>query len=171
MDLGDIIGATGYVFVTKTGETSLHASTVTLLAKSLKPLPVVKRDESGQVFDAVTDPEFRYRQRYADLIINPEVKERLIKFTTSDFSRVTYTEAVEIEKKYKELHKGIYAWGDSVFNASIKTGYIESVAGWKLKLPKFDEFLELQKIIKAFENGKITFTDKIYVNILISLLV
>jgi lysyl-tRNA synthetase class 2 len=81
LDLGDIIGATGYVFTTKTGEISLHASTLTLLAKSLKPLPVVKRDESGQVFDAVTDPEFRYRQRYADLIINPEVKDTFTKRT------------------------------------------------------------------------------------------
>ena len=81
MDLGDILGATGYVFVTKTGETSLHASTITLLAKSLKPLPVVKRDEDGPVFDAVTDPEFRYRQRYADLIINPDVKETFVKRT------------------------------------------------------------------------------------------
>lgn len=81
MDLGDIIGATGYVFITKTGETSLHASTVTLLAKSLKPLPVVKRDEEGNTFDAVTDPEFRYRQRYADLIINPNVKETFAKRT------------------------------------------------------------------------------------------
>ena len=81
LDLGDIIGATGYVFTTKTGETSLHASTITLLAKSLKPLPVVKRDETGQVFDAVTDPEFRYRQRYADLIINPAVKDTFTKRT------------------------------------------------------------------------------------------
>jgi lysyl-tRNA synthetase class 2 len=81
MDLGDILGATGYVFITKTGEISLHASTITLLAKSLKPLPVVKRDEDGHVFDAVTDPEFRYRQRYADLIINPDVKETFVKRT------------------------------------------------------------------------------------------
>jgi lysyl-tRNA synthetase class 2 len=81
MDLGDILGATGHVFVTKTGETSLHANSITLLAKSLKPLPVVKRDEDGHVFDAVTDPEFRYRQRYADLIINPDVKETFVKRT------------------------------------------------------------------------------------------
>lgn len=81
MDLGDLLGATGYVFITKTGEISLHANTITLLAKSLKPLPVVKRDEDGHVFDAVTDPEFRYRQRYADLIINPDVKETFIKRT------------------------------------------------------------------------------------------
>ena len=81
MDLGDIIGSTGYVFTTKTGETSVHSNTITLLAKSLKPLPVVKRDEAGQVFDAVTDPECRYRQRYADLIINPEVKDTFTKRT------------------------------------------------------------------------------------------
>ncbi|MDQ2751694.1 MAG: lysine--tRNA ligase [Bacteroidota bacterium] len=73
-DLGDFIGATGFVFITRTGEISVHAQTVTLLAKSLKPLPVVKRDEQGNVYDAVSDPEFKYRQRYADLIINPDVK-------------------------------------------------------------------------------------------------
>lgn len=75
LDLGDFIGVTGFVFVTKTGETSIHAQSLTLLAKSLKPLPVVKRDEEGNVFDEVTDPEFKYRQRYADLVINPQVKE------------------------------------------------------------------------------------------------
>jgi lysyl-tRNA synthetase, class II len=82
IDLGDIIGVTGFAFITKTGETSIHAQTITLLNKSLKPLPVVKRDEEGHVFDAVTDPEFRYRQRYADLIINPHVRETFVKRTT-----------------------------------------------------------------------------------------
>jgi len=81
IDLGDIIGVTGFIFITKTGEISVHAKTFTLLSKSLKPLPVVKRDESGHVYDAVTDPEFRYRQRYADLIINPEVKNTFFKRT------------------------------------------------------------------------------------------
>ncbi len=81
LDLGDIIGVTGYAFITKTGETSIHTQTLTLLTKSLKPLPVIKRDEEGKVFDAVTDPEFRYRQRYADLIINPEVKNVFVKRT------------------------------------------------------------------------------------------
>jgi len=81
LDLGDYIGAQGYVFITKTGETSLHTQTLTLLSKSLKPLPVVKRDDEGNVFDEVTDPEFRYRQRYADLIINPGVKETFTKIT------------------------------------------------------------------------------------------
>jgi lysyl-tRNA synthetase, class II len=82
IDLGDIIGVTGFVFRTKMGEISVHAKTFTLLTKSLKPLPVVKRDEEGHVFDAVTDPEFRYRQRYADLIINPTVKDTFVKRTT-----------------------------------------------------------------------------------------
>lgn len=81
LDLGDIIGCTGFVFVTKTGEISVHAKTITLLTKCLKPLPVVKRDEAGNVFDEVTDPEFRYRQRYADLIINPQVKDTFVKIT------------------------------------------------------------------------------------------
>ena len=81
IDLGDIIGVTGFVFITRTGETSIHAKSFTLLTKSLKPLPVVKRDEEGNVYDEVTDPEFRYRQRYADLIINPEVKNTFLKRT------------------------------------------------------------------------------------------
>jgi Lysyl-tRNA synthetase (class II) len=80
IDMGDIIGVKGYVFTTKTGEKSIHVKELTLLAKSLKPLPVVKVKE-GETFDAVTDPEFRYRQRYADLIVNPEVKEVFVKRT------------------------------------------------------------------------------------------
>ncbi|MEO6167488.1 MAG: lysine--tRNA ligase [Chitinophagales bacterium] len=74
LDLGDFIGVTGYVFVTKTGETSIHVKSLKLLSKSLKPLPVVKEKE-GQVFDEVTDPELRYRQRYVDLNVNPHSKE------------------------------------------------------------------------------------------------
>ncbi|MBK7561179.1 MAG: lysine--tRNA ligase [Chitinophagaceae bacterium] len=80
IDIGDIIGVKGYAFITKTGETSVHIKELTLLSKSLRPLPIVKEAE-GQVFDAVTDPEFKYRQRYADLIINPSVKETFLKRT------------------------------------------------------------------------------------------
>jgi lysyl-tRNA synthetase, class II len=80
LDIGDIIGVKGYVFTTKTGETSIHVKEFVLLTKSLKPLPIVKEAE-GHMFDAVTDPEFRYRQRYADLIVNPHVKEVFIKRT------------------------------------------------------------------------------------------
>ena len=75
LDIGDIIGVKGYVFTTKTGEISIHVSSFKLLSKALKPLPVVKTDADGNSFDEVTDPEFRYRQRYVDLIINPKVKK------------------------------------------------------------------------------------------------
>jgi lysyl-tRNA synthetase, class II len=80
VDIGDIIGVKGFVFTTKTGETSIHVSELKMLSKSLKPLPVVKEKE-GETFDEVTDAEFRYRQRYADLIVNPHVKETFIKRT------------------------------------------------------------------------------------------
>src|SRR5215467_7115079 len=79
-DIGDIIGVKGYVFTTKTGETSVHVHELNFLAKALRPLPIVKEKE-GETFDAVTDPEFRYRQRYADLVVNPQVKETFIKRT------------------------------------------------------------------------------------------
>jgi lysyl-tRNA synthetase, class II len=78
-DLGDFIGIKGYAFYTQVGECSVHVTELTLLSKSLKPLPVVKRDDEGNVFDEVTDPEFRYRQRYADLVVNPAVRETFIK--------------------------------------------------------------------------------------------
>jgi lysyl-tRNA synthetase class 2 len=80
LDIGDIIGIKGYVFTTKTGETSIHVKEFSILTKSLSPLPVVKQKD-GESFDEVTDPEFRYRQRYADLIVNPGVKETFIKRT------------------------------------------------------------------------------------------
>jgi lysyl-tRNA synthetase class 2 len=80
LDIGDIIGVKGYGFITKTGETSVHVKEWVLLSKALKPLPVV-REKDGETFDAVTDPEFRYRQRYVDLIINPTVRDTFIKRT------------------------------------------------------------------------------------------
>ena len=79
-DIGDIIGIKGYVFTTKTGETSVHAQELVMLTKSLKPLPVVKEKE-GETFDAVTDLEFKYRQRYVDLVINPDVRDTFMKRT------------------------------------------------------------------------------------------
>lgn len=74
IDIGDIIGIKGYVFKTKMGETSVHVSEFSILCKSLRPLPIVK-EKDGEVFDAVIDPDLRYRQRYVDLIVNPQVKE------------------------------------------------------------------------------------------------
>ena len=78
LDIGDVIGIKGFAFITQTGQLSVHAKELTLLSKSLRVLPIVK-EQDGQVFDAVTDPELRYRQRYVDLIINPQVKETFIK--------------------------------------------------------------------------------------------
>ncbi len=78
LDIGDIIGVKGYVFITKMGETSVHVKEFTLLSKSLRPLPVVK-EKDGAVYDAFTDAEQRYRQRYLDLIVNPEVKDTFVK--------------------------------------------------------------------------------------------
>ena len=80
MDIGDIIGVKGYAFITKTGETSIHVTQLTLLTKSLHPMPVTK-EKDGEVFDAVTDLEFKYRQRYADLIVNPSVRDTFTKIT------------------------------------------------------------------------------------------
>ena len=81
LDLGDFIGVKGYVFKTQVGETSIHVQEFTLLSKSLKPLPLPKTDAEGKIHDAFTDPEMRYRQRYADLVVNPHVKDIFIKRT------------------------------------------------------------------------------------------
>jgi len=78
LDLGDFVGVEGYVFRTQTGEISVHAQSITLLSKSLKPLPVVK-EKDGVTYDAFSDPELRYRQRYVDLLVNPGVKDIFLK--------------------------------------------------------------------------------------------
>lgn len=78
LDIGDIIGIKGFAFVTQTGQTSIHAKELTVLSKSLRVLPIVK-EKDGEVFDAFSDIELRYRQRYVDLIVNPEVRETFIK--------------------------------------------------------------------------------------------
>jgi lysyl-tRNA synthetase class 2 len=80
LDIGDIIGVSGYAFRTQVGEISVHVNELVLLSKSIRPLPVVKEAE-GRVFDAVTDAEYRYRQRYVDLIVNPASRELFRKRT------------------------------------------------------------------------------------------
>jgi lysyl-tRNA synthetase class 2 len=79
LDLGDYIGVKGFGFRTKTGEVSVHVQEIKFLSKSLRPLPIVKRDAEGNVFDAFTDPEQRYRMRYVDMTVNPEVRQIFIK--------------------------------------------------------------------------------------------
>jgi len=80
LDIGDIIGVKGFVFVTQMGETSIHVTKLTVLSKSLRVLPIVK-EKDGQIFDAFTDPEQRYRMRYVDLLVNSQVKDTFIKRT------------------------------------------------------------------------------------------
>lgn len=81
LDIGDIIGVKGFVFRTKTGEITIHCTDFKLLCKALRPLPVVKQDADGKVHDAFTDPEQRYRMRYLDLIVNPQVRDTFVKRT------------------------------------------------------------------------------------------
>ena len=97
LDLGDFVGIKGFVFRTQTGEISVHCKELTVLAKSLKPLPIVK-EKDGQTFDSFDDPELRYRQRYVDLIVNYGVKDTFLKRSTilrtmrAFFDRHGYTE-------------------------------------------------------------------------------
>ncbi len=103
IDLGDFIGIKGTVFVTKVGETSIKVKELTLLSKALKPLPLPKTDADGKVHDAFTDPEMRYRQRYADLVVNPQVKEVFIKRAKLMHAMRTFF----VEKGYYEVETPI----------------------------------------------------------------
>lgn len=106
-DIGDIIGIKGYGFTTQTGEISIHVTEFKILSKSLKPLPIVKEtvDEQGNVHkhDAFTDPEQRYRMRYVDLIVNPEVRETFVKRSRLVNSMRTYLN----DKNYLEVETPI----------------------------------------------------------------
>ena len=99
LDIGDIIGIKGYVFLTQMGEITIHVKEYKLLSKSLKPLPIVK-EKDGKTYDAFTDPEQRYRQRYLDLIVNPQVKETFVqrsKLVNSMRSFLNSSDYVEVE--------------------------------------------------------------------------
>jgi len=103
IDLGDFVGVKGYVFKTQVGEISIHVQEFTLLSKSLKPLPLPKTDADGNVHDAFTDPELRYRQRYVDLVVNPQVKDTFIKRTKTMASMRNFFN----EKGYLEVETPI----------------------------------------------------------------
>ncbi len=102
IDIGDIVGVKGYVFRTKMGEISIHVSELVLLTKSLRPLPVAK-EKDGVMFDAFSDPEQRYRQRYVDLIVNPQVKKAFYQRTQLTNSMRTFLNA----KGYMEVETPI----------------------------------------------------------------
>ena len=100
LDIGDFIGVNGYVFTTKVGEISIHVESFVVLCKSLKPLPLPKTDSNGKIYDSFTDPEKRYRQRYLDLVVNPQVKDVFIKrtqITNSIRSFLNSKEYLEVE--------------------------------------------------------------------------
>ena len=78
LDIGDFVGVEGFAFITNSGEKSVHCQKLTVISKSIRPLPIVK-EKDGKQFDALTDPEVRYRQRYVDLVVNPHVKEVFVK--------------------------------------------------------------------------------------------
>ena len=78
LDIGDFVGVEGFGFITNSGEKSVHCQQFTVISKSIRPLPIVK-EKDGKQFDALTDPEVRYRQRYVDLVVNPHVKEVFVK--------------------------------------------------------------------------------------------
>jgi len=81
LDIGDFVGIEGFVFRTRTGEITVHATSFTLLCKSLRPLPIVKTDAEGNVYDAFVDPELRHRMRYVDLVVNAGIRETFIQRT------------------------------------------------------------------------------------------
>ncbi len=103
LDLGDFIGVRGRAFFTQKEELTIHVTELVLLSKSLKPLPVTKKDAEGNVYDEVSDPELRYRQRYVDLVVNPHVKDAFVKRTQMYTSMRDYLNA----KGYLEVETPI----------------------------------------------------------------
>jgi lysyl-tRNA synthetase class 2 len=103
LDIGDIIGVEGNVFLTKVKEISIRVKKITILSKSLRPLPLPKLDSEGNIYDAFTDPEKRYRQRYVDLVVNPDVKDTFIKRTALTNSMRAYLN----ERGYMEVETPI----------------------------------------------------------------
>ncbi|MEC8273290.1 MAG: lysine--tRNA ligase [Bacteroidota bacterium] len=103
LDIGDFIGVKGYVFTTKVGEISIHVESFVVLSKTLRPLPLPKTDTDGKIYDAFTDPEKRYRQRYVDLIVNPHIKEAFVKRTQLTNSMRSYLN----DKGYLEVETPI----------------------------------------------------------------
>ena len=103
LDIEDFLGVRGYVFTTKVGEISIHVESFVVLSKTLRPLPLPKTDTDGKIYDAFTDPEKRYRQRYVDLVVNPHIKEAFVKRTQLTNSMRSYLN----EKGYLEVETPI----------------------------------------------------------------
>ena len=106
LDIGDFVGIKGFEFRTKMGEISVHAESITLLSKSLRPLPVVKVKD-GVTYDKFSDPELRYRQRYVDLLVNDNVKDNLTKEECNNIKKMIYLLEKQLQKEATENERTI----------------------------------------------------------------
>lgn len=124
LDLGDFIGIEGFVFRTQMGEISIHAKKLTVLSKSIKPLPIVKYKD-GVAYDKFEDPELRYRQRYVDLAVNEEIKDIFIKRSKVYSSMREYFNSKGYMEVETPILQSIAGGGDrtSIHNSPQRTGY------------------------------------------------
>ncbi len=161
MDIGDIIGVDGFVFKTKTGEISVHARSMNLLAKSLRPIPIAKEmiDEEGnkKIYDQFADKELRYRQRYVDLIVNPDVRDVFIKRTSIITALRNYLDEnyfVEVETPVLQpLYGGAAARPFVTYHNSLdRTLYLRIADELYLKRLIVGGFDRVYEISKDFRN-------------------
>lgn len=161
LDIGDIIGVEGYVFKTKTGEISVHTNSLTLLAKSLRPLPIPKEttDEAGNkiIHDQFSDKELRYRQRYLDLVVNPDVREVFVmrsKIISSMRKFLDYYEFLEVETPVLQpLYGGASARPFTTYHNTLDTTlYLRIADELYLKRLIIGGFNGVYEISKDFRN-------------------
>ncbi len=161
LDIGDIIGIEGYVFKTKTGEISVHTNSLTLLAKSLRPLPIPKEttDEAGNkiIHDQFSDKELRYRQRYLDLVVNPDVREVFMKrskIISSMRKFLDYYEFLEVETPVLQpLYGGASARPFTTYHNTLDTTlYLRIADELYLKRLIIGGFNGVYEISKDFRN-------------------
>ena len=161
LDIGDIIGVEGYVFKTKTGEISVHTNSLTLLAKSLRPLPIPKEttDEAGNkiIHDQFSDKELRYRQRYLDLVVNPDVREVFMKrskIISSMRKFLDYYEFLEVETPVLQpLYGGASARPFTTYHNTLDTTlYLRIADELYLKRLIIGGFNGVYEISKDFRN-------------------
>ena len=151
LHLGDFIGVKGFVFKTRTGEITVHVKELTVLAKALRPLPVVKTDDEGNVHDAFTDPEQRYRMRYVDLIVNPGVKETFLKRTRIfDAMRAAFQDAgyLEVDTPGAASHPR-WCCGASVRDAPQRAGRAVLPAHRQRALPEAPDRGRLRRRVRV----------------------
>ncbi len=156
LDIGDYIGINGFVFKTKTGETTIHAKGFTLLSKSLKPLPIVKVDADGNVFDAFSDPEMRFRQRYVDLTVNVGIRDIFVKRSKLIHSMRNYFVAqgwLEVETPILQpLHGGAAARPFETHHNTLDTDLFMRIANElylkRLIVGGFDGVFEFGKMFR-----------------------